>query len=57
MNNNEFYIHSDFIKDYKSKLVVGNVTMYCTKKFTWFQRKMLNIFFGFEAKNLESKGE
>lgn len=57
MNSNEFYIHPDFIKDYKSKLVVGNVTMYCTKKFTWFQRKMLNIFFGFEAKNLESKGE
>ena len=54
--SNDIYI-SGFAKDYKSKLVVGNVTMYCTKKFNWFQRKMLKIFFGFEASNLESKGE
>ena len=53
MNNN--ICIADFTKDYKSKLVIGNVTMYCTKRFNWFQRKMLNVFFGFEASNLEKE--
>ena len=54
MKPNEIYV-SDFTKNYKSKLVVGNVTMFCTKKFNWFQRKMLNVFFGFYVSNLESE--
>lgn len=56
MKPNEIYL-SDFTKNYKSKLVVGNVTIFCTKKFNWFQRKMLNVFFGFDVSNLESKGD
>lgn len=42
----------DFPKMFKSKIVIGNVTMFCTKKFNWFQRKMLNVFFGFETENM-----
>ena len=43
----------DFAPDYKSKIVVGNITMFCLKKFNWLQRKMLNVFFGFEVSNLK----
>lgn len=43
----------DFMPDYKSKIVVGNITMFCLKKFNWLQRKMLNVFFGFEVSNLK----
>lgn len=49
--DNDIYVQA-IEKEYKSKMIVGNVTMFCTKRFNWFQRKMLNIFFGFEVSNL-----
>lgn len=53
MENNCYVF--DYTKDYKSTFVVGNITMFCTKRFNWFQRKMLKVFFGFEVNNLESE--
>lgn len=41
----------------KSLLEIGNIKIYNTKKFNWFQRKMFKIFFGIKINNLESKGE
>lgn len=41
----------------KSKIIIGNLTIFNTKKFNWLQRKMFKIFFGIEINNLESKGE
>ena len=43
--------------DNKSILEIGNIKIYNTKKFNWFQRKMFKIFFGIKINNLESKGE
>lgn len=41
--------------DNKSILEIGNIKIYNTKKFNWFQRKMFKIFFGIKINNLESK--
>lgn len=41
----------------KSMLEIGNIKIYNTKKFNWFQRKMFKIFFGIKISNVESKGE
>ena len=32
--------------NYKSKLVVGNITVRFTKKFNWFNRLMIRLIFG-----------
>lgn len=32
--------------NYKSKLVVGNITVRFTKKFNWFNRLMIRLVFG-----------
>lgn len=54
--NNQIYMQIDKIEeDYKSKIIVGNITMFCLKKFNWFQRKMLKMFFGFEVENIGDK--
>lgn len=37
----------------KSKVVIGNITIYYDKKFNWIQRKMWKICFGLEITNLE----
>lgn len=54
--NNQIYMQIDkLVEDYKSKIIVGNITMYCLKEFNWFQRKMLKMFFGFEVENIGEK--
>lgn len=56
-NNNDFVIgkfnkpvleirQADTESDYKSKLVVGNITVRITKKFNWFNRLMIRLVFG-----------
>lgn len=32
--------------NYKSKLVIGNITVRFTKKFNWFNRLMIRLVFG-----------
>lgn len=32
--------------NYKSKIVVGNITVRFTKKFNWFSRLMIRLVFG-----------
>lgn len=39
----------------KSLLEIGNIKVYNTKKFSWFQRKMFKIFFGIKINNLKEK--
>jgi len=56
--NNQIYMQIDKLaEDYKSKIIVGNITMFCLKRFNWLQRKMLNIFFGFEVENIGEENE
>lgn len=38
---------------YKSIFTIGNVKVMNTKKFNWFQKKMIKIFFGFEVEDYE----
>ena len=40
---------------YKSKLIVGNTTIYLTKKLNWFQRKIYRIFFNIIAENIKEE--
>ena len=51
INNNPFIN----IPKYKSELIVGNITVRLTKKFSWFNRLMLKLVFGLNIKNLEDK--
>ena len=37
----------------KSYIRIGNVTIYSTHHFNWFQRKMWKLFFGFEIENVK----
>ena len=41
--------------EYKSKLILGNTTIYLTKKLNWFQRKMYKIFFNIIAENITAE--
>lgn len=36
----------------RSKLIVGNITIYLDKKFNWFNRLMLKLLFGLEVEIL-----
>ena len=38
---------------YKSVFIIGNIKVCNTKKFNWFQKKMIKIFFGFEVEDYE----
>ncbi len=42
---------------YKSKLIVGNNTIYLTKKLNWFQRKMYRLFFNIIAENITAENK
>ena len=42
-------------QDYKSKLLIGNMTIFLTKKLNWFQRKMYKIFFNIIAENITAE--
>lgn len=37
----------------KSHLKIGNMVIYNTYHFNWFQRKMWKLFFGFEIENVK----
>lgn len=41
---------------YRSEIKVGNMTIYNEKKFSWFNRFMMKLVFGWEVKNYK-KGE
>lgn len=38
----------------KSVIQIGNITVYCTKKFNWFNKLMMKLIFGWEVKNCGS---
>ena len=40
---------------YNSKLVLGNFTIYFTKKFNWFNRIMLKLIFGLDIRNIDNE--
>lgn len=44
---------ADTESDYKSKLVVGNITVRLTKKFNWFNRLMIRLVFGLKIEKEE----
>ena len=39
--------------NYKSIVKIGELYVYNTHKFNWFQKKMIKIFFGFEVEDYE----
>lgn len=41
----------------KSHLRIGNMVIYNTHHFNWFERKMWKLFFGFEIENVEENYE
>ena len=43
----------DTESDYKSRLVVGNITVRFTKKFNWFNRLMIRLVFGLKIEKEE----
>lgn len=44
---------ADTESDYKSRLVVGNITVRFTKKFNWFNRLMIRLVFGLKIEKEE----
>lgn len=47
------YTNTYIPKEYKTKIIVGDVTVMLTKRFNWFQKRMLNVFFGFEVEDIK----
>jgi len=47
------HIQTNWIPAYKSELTLGNLTIRFTKKFNWFNRKMLKLIFGLDIKNIK----
>lgn len=43
--------------DVKSKLIVGNITIYLDKKFNWFNRLMLKLLFGLRLEKIGGKDD
>lgn len=37
----------------KSKIIIGNLTIFNTKKFNWFQKKMIKLVFGIKIENIK----
>ena len=35
----------------KSKITIGNLTIFNTKKFNWFQKKMIKLVFGIKIED------
>ena len=57
-NGNSICINQDIEKctykiNYKSKIVVGNVTIMLEKKFNWFNKLMFKLVFGIKIENIK----
>lgn len=40
------------VEEYKSSMVIGNITINNVKKFNWLQKMMFKIFFGIDIKDI-----
>ena len=38
----------------KSTIQIGNITIYCTKKFNWFNKLMIRLIFSWDVKDCGS---
>ena len=57
-NANSICIHQDiegctFKINYKSKIILGNVTIMLEKKFNWFHRLMIRLIFGIKVEKVD----
>lgn len=41
------------VKEYKSSMVIGNITINNVKKFNWLQKLMFKIFFGIKIEDIK----
>lgn len=41
------------VKEYKSSMVIGNITINNIKKFNWLQKLMFKIFFGIKIEDIQ----
>lgn len=53
--NEETVTIAFYEEKYKSKLVIGKLTIFLTKKLNWFQRKMYKVFFNITATNIDTE--
>ena len=48
---------NDLIPEYKSKIIVGNIIVYSTKKFNWFRKLMYKAVFDIDIKDLRGEDD
>ena len=53
LNDTEFFVEVKSERDYRSKIELGNITIFVTKKFNWFNRLMLRLVFGLKIEGLD----
>lgn len=51
MKSNE--MHLFHAPDYQSKLEMGGLTCYLTRRYNWFHRTMIRLVFGWQVDNLK----
>lgn len=54
MENIDLISIEELKREVKSKIVIGNFTIFLTKKFNWFNRLMMKLVFGL---NIEKVSE
>lgn len=53
LDDTEFFYEVKSERDYRSKIELGNFTIFLTKKFNWFNRLMLRLVFGLKIKGAD----
>ena len=61
-NGNSICVRQDMERytykiNYKSKIVVGNITIMLEKKFNWFNRLMFKLVFGIKIENIKENNK
>lgn len=52
LDNTGFFVDVKSERDYRSKIELGNITIFVTKKFNWFNRLMLRLVFGLKIEGV-----
>lgn len=54
-NVNDFFYEVPEQYENRSMITIGNLTVYLSKRFNWFNRFMIKLVFGFEVENIEKE--
>lgn len=55
MNNIEVLRFENDCLPIKSKMRIGNITIFLDKKFNWFNKLMIRLIFGFKIEEVNNK--